>query len=78
MTSLSLALFYNLGLPEMVIVFGVILLFFGAKKVPELAKSLGTGIREFKKSLTMESEDDDDLEKSTKIEDTEESKSNTQ
>ena len=35
---------------EMVIVVIAILLLFGAKKIPELAKGLGTGIKEFKKA----------------------------
>jgi len=39
-----------LGGMEWVIVIVAILLLFGAKKIPELAKGLGTGIREFKKA----------------------------
>ena len=35
---------------EIVLIFAVILLLFGAKKLPELAKGLGHGIREFKKA----------------------------
>ena len=35
---------------EIVLIFAVVLLLFGAKKLPELAKGLGTGIREFKKA----------------------------
>jgi sec-independent protein translocase protein TatA len=38
----------NLGGPEMLIVLAVILLLFGSKKVPELARSLGKAQREFK------------------------------
>jgi sec-independent protein translocase protein TatA len=38
----------NLGGPEMLIVLAVILLMFGSKKVPELARSLGKAQREFK------------------------------
>ena len=40
----------GLGGWEMVIVVIAILLLFGAKKIPELAKGLGTGIKEFKKA----------------------------
>lgn len=36
--------------PELVVVFVVILVLFGAKKIPEFAKGLGQGIREFKKA----------------------------
>ena len=38
----------NLGGPELLIVLAVILLIFGSKKVPELARSLGKAQREFK------------------------------
>lgn len=38
----------SLGMPELIIIFGIILLLFGAKKLPELARGLGRGIREFK------------------------------
>jgi sec-independent protein translocase protein TatA len=39
-----------MGGTEMVLVFAVILVLFGAKKIPEFAKGLGQGIREFKKA----------------------------
>ena len=39
---------FNLGPMEMVLVVLVILLLFGAKRLPDLAKGLGQGIREFK------------------------------
>ena len=41
---------FNLGGGEVILIFAVILLLFGAKKLPELAKGLGTGIKEFKKA----------------------------
>ena len=41
----------NLGGPEMLIVLAVVLLMFGAKKVPELARSLGKAQKEFKDGL---------------------------
>lgn len=39
-----------LGGWEMVLILAVVLVLFGAKKLPELAKGLGTGIKEFKKA----------------------------
>lgn len=39
----------NLGLPEIIGILLLALLLFGPKKLPELGKSLGMGIREFKK-----------------------------
>jgi sec-independent protein translocase protein TatA len=39
----------NIGLTELLIVLGIIVLLFGAKKLPDLARSLGRSIGEFKK-----------------------------
>jgi sec-independent protein translocase protein TatA len=47
----------NLGTTEILLIVLVILIFFGAKKIPELAQGLGKGIREFKKA-TREVEED--------------------
>jgi sec-independent protein translocase protein TatA len=41
----------NLGFGELLIILLVILIFFGGKKIPEIAKSLGEGIHAFKKSV---------------------------
>lgn len=43
---------FNLGLPEVAIILGVALIIFGPKKLPELGRSLGKGLRNFKDSLT--------------------------
>lgn len=40
----------NLGPMEIVIILAVVLLLFGGKKIPELAKGVGKGIREFKRA----------------------------
>lgn len=42
--------FMNLGPQEVIIIFVVILLLFGAKKIPELARGLGKSMGEFKKA----------------------------
>ena len=39
-----------LGMPEILVIFFIIILLFGAKKLPELAKGLGKGLREFKQA----------------------------
>jgi len=43
-------LFLNLGGGEIILILLVVLIFFGAKKIPELARGLGQGMREFKKA----------------------------
>ncbi|CAN5884120.1 hypothetical protein BH18ACT11_BH18ACT11_10560 [soil metagenome] len=45
-------MFGSIGMPELIIGLVVILLLFGAKRVPELARGLGSGVREFKKGTT--------------------------
>lgn len=51
---------FGLGTTEMVVIFLALLLIFGGKKLPELAKGLGKGIKEFKKA-TREIESDLDI-----------------
>jgi sec-independent protein translocase protein TatA len=41
----------GLGFGEMVLIFAVLLLLFGAKRLPELASGMGRGIRDFKRAL---------------------------
>lgn len=44
----STLLFLNMGTPEIMMILFAVLLLFGGKKLPELARGLGKGIREFK------------------------------
>jgi len=44
-------MFGNLGAGEIILILLVVLILFGAKKIPELAKGLGKGMSEFKKGL---------------------------
>jgi sec-independent protein translocase protein TatA len=48
---------------EWVLIIAVVLLLFGAKKIPELAKGLGSGIKEFKKAAKEGEEIKDDVKK---------------
>ena len=41
----------NLGFPEILIILVIVLLLFGAKRIPEIAGSMGKGIKEFKKNI---------------------------
>lgn len=43
-------MFSNIGTMEILIILLIILIFFGARKIPELAQGLGKGIREFRKA----------------------------
>ena len=45
-----------LGLPELLIILAVLLLIFGARRLPEIGSSLGKGLRMFKSSVTGEEE----------------------
>jgi sec-independent protein translocase protein TatA len=48
---------------DLIIVLVVVLLIFGPKRLPGLGRSLGTGLREFKESITGESKDDEALDR---------------
>ena len=48
------------GVAEAVLVFGILMLLFGAKKLPDLARGLGSGIRNFKGELEAPPDDRDD------------------
>lgn len=54
---------FNIGIPEMILIGAAALLVFGPKKLPELAKSLGKGIRDFKKAVEGIGESDDSEDK---------------
>jgi len=48
----------NIGLQEIVIVLIIALIIFGPKRLPELGRSLGKGIREFRGSISGDSQDE--------------------
>ena len=60
----------NLGAPEIILIMIVMFFFFGANKIPELMKGLGTGLREFKKAAR---DIQNDIEKDVKPIDTKKS-----
>ena len=55
---------FGMGMPEVLLVLAVILILFGAKKLPELARGMGQGIREFRKASH---EIQQDLEDATQL-----------
>lgn len=58
-----------LGLPELLVVFLIIVLLFGASKLPQIGRGLGEGIRNFKSGLNPETEREK-LDESTRDEST--------
>ena len=50
----------NIGLPEIAIVLLIVLVIFGPKRLPQLGRSLGSGMREFKDAVTGKNKGDDD------------------
>ena len=57
------------SMPELLIVLAIVVLLFGAKKIPDLAKGMGKGIKDFKKAIK-----DDDEEETKEISSKEEPK----
>ena len=47
----------RIGLPEMLVIFAIVLLIFGPKKLPDLARGLGQAIRGFKEAMREGEED---------------------
>jgi sec-independent protein translocase protein TatA len=54
---------FGLGVQELLIIFVIIMVLFGAKKLPEMGKGLGRGIREFKNATNRLDDDEDEDEK---------------
>lgn len=46
------------SMPELLVILAIIALLFGAKKIPELAKGMGRGIKDFKKAIKDDEEED--------------------
>lgn len=67
---------FGIGTTELLVILFIILLVFGAKKLPELAQGLGKGIREFKKASS-EITDELDLNKPLSSADSKKSKEET-
>jgi sec-independent protein translocase protein TatA len=52
-----------IGIPELIIVLVILLVIFGPKRLPGLGRSLGSGMREFKDSISGESKHEEDEER---------------
>ena len=60
------------SMPELLIVLAIVVLLFGAKKIPDLAKGMGKGIKDFKKAI--KDDEEDVKEVASKVEDAVETK----
>lgn len=58
----------SIGMPELLVILGVAVLLFGGKKIPDLAKGLGEGIRNFKTALKGEPEKQAETAKTPTVE----------
>ncbi len=61
-------MFGGIGIPELLLIFGILVLLFGAKKLPEIGRGLGEGIRSFKSSVSGESEEEEKVVPTKEIE----------
>ena len=61
---MSTLAFMGLGGPELLVVLVIVLVLFGASKIPQMMKGMGQGIKEFKKGL----KEDDDTKKDETVE----------
>jgi len=50
---------FGLGMPEMLLILLILILIFGASRLPELGRGVGEGIRNFRRSLRDEPADDE-------------------
>jgi TatA/E family protein of Tat protein translocase len=67
-----IAFLQGIGAPELIIILVIVLLLFGAKKLPEMARSLGKSQKEFKKGMREGAEEADQDEKDRELKEPEE------
>lgn len=57
------AFLQGIGAPELIIILVILLLLFGAKRLPEMARSIGKSTKEFKKGMTEAASEEDEEDK---------------
>lgn len=65
---------FGIGMPELIIILVIILIIFGAGKLPEIGSGIGKGIKNFKKATTGELDEDTETKEPQKLEASPESK----
>ena len=64
----------GLGPTELIIIFLIVLVLFGARSIPDIAKGLGRGIKDFKSAIREDSDDDSVSESKTESQQSESNK----
>lgn len=64
-------MFGRIGIQELILILALALIIFGPRKLPEIGRSIGQGLREFKKATT-------EIQKSVNLDEAEKEKDNTQ
>ena len=59
-------MFKSIGTTELLIIAGIVLLLFGGKKIPELMRGLGQGMKEFKKATKEDTSSEENKEEGIK------------
>lgn len=54
----------NIGAPELILILLIVLLLFGARKLPELSRSIGTSVKELRKGMSDDKKDENTKEQS--------------
>ena len=65
---------FGIGMPELIIILVIILIIFGAGKLPEIGSGIGKGIKNFKKATSRELEENTEPQEQKKLEIDEENK----
>ncbi|MDW5288982.1 twin-arginine translocase TatA/TatE family subunit [Formosa sp. PL04] len=60
---ISLGIFLVIGAPQIILIVVIVLLLFGGKKIPELMRGLGSGIKEFKDASKEEEKEGENKDK---------------